>query len=300
MSLVTIAQTLQNFNGVRNGWFFNLDRLETAFERSVFFEMLAIFLERCCTDGLQFAASKHRLEDAGCVDCTFGGTGTNERVDLVDEKDDVAAGLDFLEHLLETLFEIAAVTRTGNECTEIKRVQLLTVKRFGNLIGSDCLCETFNDCSLANTRFANKNGVVLGTAAEHLHDAFGFACTTNNWVEFLFASELCEVATELIEHGRTAWRCFARTTAGGAGLLALLRARTGIARQQLDDLLTHAGKIGAELDEHLRSDTLAFTDETEKDVFGADVVVTELQRFTQRQFEHLLGTRRKGDVAARR
>ena len=221
-------------------------------------------------------------------------------MDLVDEKDDVAAGLDFLEHLLETLFEIAAVTRTGNERTEIKRVQLLTVKRFWNLIGSDCLRETFNDCRLANARFADKNRVVLGTAAEHLHDAFGFACTTDNWVELLFASELCEVPTELIEHGRSAWRCFARTTTGGAGLLALLRARTGIARKQLNDLLANARKIGAKLDEHLRSDTLALTNETKKDVFGADVVVPKLQRFAQRQFEHLLGTGREGDVAARR
>jgi len=30
------------------------------------------------------------------------------------EQDDVAAGLDLFEHLLETLFEIAAIARTGH------------------------------------------------------------------------------------------------------------------------------------------------------------------------------------------
>ena len=109
-----------------------------------------------------------------------------------------------VHHLLEALFEIAAVTRASNKRAQIERVELLAVKRFRNLIGSDCLCQTFNDCGLANTRLANKNRVVLGPATEHLHDAFCFACTTDNWVELLFASELCEVATELIENCRTA------------------------------------------------------------------------------------------------
>ena len=35
-------------------------------------------------------------------------------------------------------------------------------------------------------------------------------------------------------------------------------------------------------------------------MLGADVVVAELQRFTQREFEHLLRARREGDVARRR
>ena len=34
-------------------------------------------------------------------------------------------------------------------------------------------------------------------------------------------------------------------------------------------------------------------------MLGADVVVAELQRFAQAQFKHLLGARRKGDVAGR-
>ena len=204
MGLVSIAQTFKDFNGVGDGGLFNLDRLEPTLECSVLFEVLAVLVECGGTNCLQFTTSKHRLENACCIDCAFGSTSTNERVNLVDEENDVATSLDFLEHLLEALFEIAAVTRASNKRAQIERVELLAVKRFRNLIGSDCLCQTFNDCGLANTRLANKNRVVLGPAAEHLHDAFCFACTTDNWVELLFASELCEVATELIENCGTA------------------------------------------------------------------------------------------------
>ncbi len=82
----------------------------------------------------------------------------------------------------------------------------------------------------------------------------------------------------------------------GAGLL-LLAAGAAVARQQLDDLLAHAGQVGAELHEHLRGDALALADEAEQDVLGADVVVAELQRLAQRQLEDLLGARGEGDVA---
>src|SRR5439155_24803514 len=97
-------------------------------------------------------------------------------------------------------------------------------------------------------------------------------------VELLVARELREVAAELVEHER-AGRLPALARPG-----ALRRAflGTGVAGQELDDLLADARQIGAQLHEDLRGDALAFADEPEEDVLGADVVVTELQRLTQR------------------
>ncbi len=57
--------------------------------------------------------------------------------------------------------------------------------------------------------------------------------------------------------------------------------RTGVAGEELDHLLAHARQVGAQLDEHLRGDTFALADQPEQDVFGADVVVAELQRLAQ-------------------
>src|SRR5439155_8626355 len=87
-------------------------------------------------------------------------------------------------------------------------------------------------------------------------------------------------------------------TGGRAGLLPLT-AGAAVPRQQLDDLLAHAGQIRAELHEHLRGDAFTFANETEEDVFRPDVVVTELQRLAQLQLQHFLGARREGNVAAR-
>ena len=64
--------------------------------------------------------------------------------------------------------------------------------------------------------------------------------------------------------------------------------------------MADAAQVGAELHEHLRGDALALADQAEQDVLGPDVVVAELERLSQREFEHLLGARRERDVARRR
>ena len=69
--------------------------------------------------------------------------------------------------------------------------------------------------------------------------------------------------------------------------------------QLLRDLLPDpriAQPVGGE---HLPRDTISLPDETEQEMLGPDVIVTELQRLPQRQLEHLLGAGRERDVSAR-
>ena len=87
----------------------DLDRLETTLECGVLLDVLAVLVGGGRADGLELTTSQHRLEDRSSVDGTFGGTGTHQGVDLVDEQDDVAAGLDLLQHLLEAFFEVTAI-----------------------------------------------------------------------------------------------------------------------------------------------------------------------------------------------
>ena len=293
--LVAVADALEDLDGVGDRRLLDLDGLEAALERGVLLEVLAVLVERGGTDGLQLAAREHRLEDAGRVDRALGRAGAHERVQLVDEQDDVAAGADLLEHLLQALLEVTAVTRARDQGTEVECVELLVPQRLGNVVGHDPLAQSLDDGGLAHAGLADEDGVVLGAARQHLHHALDLALAADDRVELLLARELREVAAELVEHQRAARRGLAaRARAGARALLAL------VARQQLDDLLADAAQVGAQLDEHLRGHTFALADEPEQDVLGADVVVAQLQRLAQRELEHLLGARREGDVAARR
>jgi hypothetical protein len=257
---------------------------------------------------------QHRLEDAGGVDRPLGGAGADQGVDLVDEQDDVAAGLDLLEHLLEAFLEVAAVARPGDEGTQVERVELLVAQGVGHVVVDDLLGQALDDRRLADTRLADQHRVVLGAAREDLHHPFELAGAADHRIELALASELGEVAPELVEDlavlvvvatlGGTA-DVGARSTllgsaaAGGAAARPGAPAGTLVTREQLDHLLADPAQIGAELDQHLGCHALALADEAEQDVLGADVVVPELERLTERQLEHLLGARRERDVTRR-
>ena len=64
--------------------------MKPPFERRVFLDVFAIFIERGRADGAQFAARQHRLEHVRRVDRSFGRTGANDGVQFVDEQNDLA------------------------------------------------------------------------------------------------------------------------------------------------------------------------------------------------------------------
>ena len=150
--------------------------------------MLAVLVERGGADGLQLTAGEHRLEDRRRVDRAFGRTGTHERVQLVDEQDDVAAGADLLQHLLQALLEVTAVAGTGDQRAEVERVELLGVQRLGHVAVDDVLREALDDRGLADAGLTDQHRVVLGAAAEHLHHALDLARAPDHRVELLLAA----------------------------------------------------------------------------------------------------------------
>ena len=131
--LVPLAQTAKNLLGLLDRRLLHLHLLEAALQRGVALEVLAVFVQRGGTHGLQLAAGESRLEDRGRVDRALSGTRTHEIVDLVDEQDDVAALADLLHHLLQALLELTAVLRTRDQCREVERVDLLAAQKLRHL-----------------------------------------------------------------------------------------------------------------------------------------------------------------------
>src|SRR4029077_15482797 len=110
------------------GRLLDLDRLEAPLERRVLLEVLAVLVEGGRADGLQLAAGEHGLEDRRRVDRALGRAGTDEGVELVGEGDDVAAGADLLQDLLQPFLEVAAVAGPGDERAEVEGVELLALQ----------------------------------------------------------------------------------------------------------------------------------------------------------------------------
>ena len=195
-------------------------------------------------------------------------------MNFVDEQNDVTAGFDFLQHFLQALFKVSAITATGNKCSKVECVQLLTSQCLWYVVAHDLLCKAFNDCCFSNAWLTNENWVVLGATRKNLHHAFHFALTTNYWVELVVFCQLRQVATELIKNLAAAF--FLRFIFCSSRCTFRFSRRTLIARQQLNYLLTNATEVCTKLDQHLCGYSFAFANKPKQNVFCADVVVAKL------------------------
>ena len=61
----------------------------------------------------------------------------------------------------------------------------------------------------------------------------------------------------------------------------------------MQNVFSDGGGVGAELTQHPDPKPIAFTDEAEQEMLCADVVVAELARLLQAEFEHLFGAGRE-------
>ena len=301
VSLVEIAQAFEYLYGVGDSGLIHADRLEAAFQGCVFFQIFAVFVGGGGADGLQFASGQHRLEDGRRVDSAFGGACAYEGVQLVYEQDDVASGGDLFEHFLEAVFKVAAIAAASHERAEVERVELLLADGFGHRVVGDLLGETFHDGCLAHAGLADEHRVVLGAAREHLHDSLRLAGSADDRIKLVVFGELGEVAPELVQDSRAGTRRLAPCGLGLASAGATAGSATsgaGIVGEQIDDFFANPREVGPQLGEHLGRHALAFADEPHQYVLGADVVVAELQSFSQREFQHFLSPGGERNVRA--
>ena len=89
MNLVALAKPAQDADGVFDGRLVDHHRLEPPLERCVFFDVLAVLVERRGADRVKLAAREHRLQHVRRVHRSFRRPGAHDGVQLVDEEDDL-------------------------------------------------------------------------------------------------------------------------------------------------------------------------------------------------------------------
>jgi hypothetical protein len=200
MHLVLFLQAAQDGNGVFDIRLADEDNLEAALKGGIFFDVLAIFVQRSRADSTQFPASQRGLEHVGGVNRAFGSAGADQGVEFVDEKDDLALRVfDFLEDGFEAIFEFAAIFCAGQHGSEIEGNDALVLQRFGHVAGNDALGEALDDRSLADAGFADEHGIIFGAAGKHLDNATDFFIASNDGVELAPASLLSQVAGVFVQ-----------------------------------------------------------------------------------------------------
>ena len=255
-------------------------------ERS-FSMYLRILGGRGRADAANLAARQRRLQDVGGVERALGRTGADQRVELVDEHDDVRVLGQLLHDRLEALFELAAVLRAGDDQRDVERQDALVGQEVRHVAVDDLLGQALDDGGLADSGLADQHRVVLGAPAQHLLHALELVVAPDQRIELVLHGRLGQVAAEFGEKRRF-------LHAGERCLLI----------EQLHDVFAHLVQAHPLFHEDGRRHRALFTQDAQQEVFGADVVVQQAIRLFGGVLQHALGLGaerdfdRRGDLLA--
>ena len=201
VDLVLLLQAAQDGDGVLNRRFGDQHRLETALQRGILLDVLAVLVQRGCADGVQLAASQGGLQHVARIHGAVArGTGAHDGMQLVDEQDDAALALLHLaQHGLQAVLELAAVLRAGHHRAQVERHEVAVLQRRGHVAGHDALGQALDDGRLAGARLADEHGVVLRAARQHLDGAADLLGAADDRVELALARLLREVLAVLLK-----------------------------------------------------------------------------------------------------
>ena len=167
----------------------------------------------------------------------------------------------------------------------------------GTLPVGDFLRQAFDDGRLAHAGFAEQHRIVLRAAAENLDDALDFILAADDRVHLAFAGDFRQVAAKGLERGRLDFALLLRRPASRRLRRAALPPAGEIRVQFLQNFLAGLLDVHVEVLENARGHAVAFAQQAEQDVLGADVGVIEGLGLLLRQGQDLLHARRVGNVA---
>ena len=196
---IVMRHAAQDGDGLLQRRLIDCDRLEAALERGVLFDVFAVFGKRRCADDLNFAARQRRLQNIGGVHGAFGIARADKVVNLIDDKNDVAAGLDLGDEAFHAALKLAAELRSGDERRQVEQIDLFVAQLERDIARDDALRQTLGDGRLADARLTDEAGIVLLTAVEDLHHTLRFDLAADDLVQLTGAGTAREAQTVSVE-----------------------------------------------------------------------------------------------------
>ena len=280
VGLVAGAQALEDFNGFLNGRLAHENALEAAFQGGIFFDELAVFVQRSGADHLEFAAGERGLEDVGRVHGALGAAGADEAMQLIHEQNHIFDAADFIHDRLDAFLELAAVFCAGHHQRQIQRDDALAEKQFRNFAVHDGLGQSFGNRRFAHAGFAQQCRIIFGAPAQDAHDALDFIGAADHRVQRALLRQCGQIASE--RRQRRSFLLFGATgfvgpgaefgPRGIAGRFLIGGRRLVIRIQLLEDGIAGFFDIHVQVGQHACRHTLRLAQQAQQDVLGADVI----------------------------
>ena len=120
MLFVFLLDVMQNLQCLFCRSRFYDDLLESTLQSTILFNTLAIFVEGGGSDALDEATCQSWFHDVGSIHTSFCTTRTNQRVDFIDENDDVRVSFQFLDDALDALLKLTSIFGAGNNACYVE------------------------------------------------------------------------------------------------------------------------------------------------------------------------------------
>ena len=200
VGLVAALEPAEDRNRVLDARLSDVHLLESPLQGRVLLDPLAVLVQRGGADHAQLASREHGLEHVARVHGALGRAGTDDGVQLVDERDDLALGLlDLGQHGLEPLLELAPVLGAGHHGPEVQGDEALVTQRLRDVAVDHALRQAFDDGGLADAGLPDEHRVVLRPPAQHLHDPPDLGVSSDHRVHRAVASAGGQVDAVLLQ-----------------------------------------------------------------------------------------------------
>ncbi len=192
--LIALLQATQDGDGVLHSGLIHHDRLETALQSGVFFDILAVLVQGGRADAVQLAAGQHGLEQVAGVHGAVGLARAHDGVQLINEEDDLALALfDLVQDALQAFLKLAAVLSTGDQRTHVQAEHGAVLQVFGHIAAHDPLGQALGDSGLANAGSPISTGVVLGLTGQDTDHVADLLITADHWVQLLLPGQIDQI-----------------------------------------------------------------------------------------------------------
>ena len=147
---IPVAESMDDMDRFVHARRLDIDGLEASLQRTVFFDMLSVFIQRCGADTLDFAARERRFQHVGRIDRPLCGPRPDERVQFVDEDNDVAGLHDLFHHDFQPFLELPPILCSGDKRAQVQRDHSSREEIVRHVRRDDPLGQAFHDRCLAD------------------------------------------------------------------------------------------------------------------------------------------------------
>ncbi|OQB37319.1 MAG: hypothetical protein BWY06_02423 [Candidatus Latescibacteria bacterium ADurb.Bin168] len=197
---VPFAQSPQDRNRLFHRRFTDVDRGEPPFKCRVLLDVLAVLVKRRRAHTAEDAAGQRGFEHVPGIHRAFRSSCPHNRVQLVDEENDLTfRRFNFLEHRFEAFLKLAPEFRSGDHGTKVQRNHPASLEGVGDLAGDNALRKPFHNSRFPHARIADQDRVVFPAAREDLDDPTNLLISADHRVKFAFPRCSGQVPAELFE-----------------------------------------------------------------------------------------------------